>query len=536
MLDASIPLQVRIPEVPSAMQSVAGLMGLRDQVSQIALRQQQAELARQTAAENEATAQQKNRDLSDQNTLQAFEKDPEAYADIHSGDPARLAKRLGGQVQPKTLEAVQKYVNGQIEAKATLDKSTLANQSEAHKEIARSVDSLDQMRKADGSLDLDRINQQLPNLIGALGPQLNVLKLDPSQVPTAIHSEEELNQIKGRIAGLGALQDAALARKGEQAKAAQAEGAAAKDKAEADLNAYRLTLLKGNPVDDAKSATLMDQLFAGKPDLRSKADAIYAAGKAAKPLEPGAGIDAVKAFYDEQIGKPAGAAATIAAETPGKVAQQAALLPGDVKKAAAEARATEPIRARANADAQAYLMKQTGGPLADILDPAERSKVGTEYLRANDAYAEKKADADRLKQFVAAARSGNQSAAGLMTISELRSVVNRVNTTELQQAGGGAVIRRIENGLDKAGEGVPSEDTLKELEAVADLNDKTAQGAFGQKVRGIKVLSPKAKLSETPIGAAAAPKPIALKDGTFLTPHDAAAEVLFRKDHPDLIK
>jgi len=30
--------------------------------------------------------------------------------------------------------------------------------------------------------------------------------------------------------------------------------------------------------------------------------------------------------------------------------------------------------------------------------------------------------------------------------------------------------------------------------------------------------------------------PIALKDGTFLTPHNKAAADRFRKDHPDLIK
>ncbi len=248
----------------------------------------------------------------------------------------------------------------------------------------------------------------------------------------------------------------------------------------------------------------MDALIDPAKYPQANADAKAAAVVAAKSGDPAKVTDAVKSIYDEQVGRPAGAVATVKAETPAKVAQQAAMLPGEVKKASAEASATEPIRARANADAQAYLMKQVGGPLADILDPQERARVGSDYIKANDAYAEKAADAQRLKDFVAAARSGNQSAAGLMTISELRSVVNRVNTTELQQAGGGSLIRSITNKLDKAGSGVPSEDTLKELEAVADLNDKTAQGAFAQKVRGLKVLSPKAKLSETPIGAPAA--------------------------------
>ena len=153
-------------------------------------------------------------------------------------------------------------------------------------------------------------------------------------------------------------------------------------------------------------------------------------------------------------------------------------------------------------------MTQVGGPLANVIDPAERARISGEYLKANDAYAEKAADAQRLKEFVAAARTGNQSAAGLMTISELRSVVNRVNTKELEQAGGASLVRSITNRLDKAGTGIPSEDTLKELEQVANLNEHTASSGFAQKVRGIKAISPHANLSETPIGAPAARPPL----------------------------
>ncbi len=280
----------------------------------------------------------------------------------------------------------------------------------------------------------------------------------------------------------------------EQRQANEAPG----QKADADKKVLEAQLLKGATDGTAENA-IIDR-FAEKPEALKQA---LRAWKQNLPAGVQKATEEVNKIYDDTIGAPGKAAAVITAETPGKVAQQAALLPGEVKKAGAEAAATEPIRARASADAQAYLMKQVGGPLQNVMDPGERARVSNDYLKANDMYAEKASDAQRLKDFVAAARTGNQSAAGLMTISELRSVVNRVNTKELEQAGGASLVRSLTNKLDKAGSGIPSEDTLKELEQVADLNNKTAAGAFAQKVRGIKAMSPKANLSETPIGAVA---------------------------------
>ncbi len=266
-------------------------------------------------------------------------------------------------------------------------------------------------------------------------------------------------------------------------------------KADADRKVFELKLLQG--ADNGGGEQAIFNRFSANPPALAKA---LLAWRQNLPAGVAKATEEVNKVYDNEIG----AASKIAAETGPKVAQEKALVPVKAAQAGAEAAATEPIRARANADAQAYLMKQVGGPLQNVMDPGERSRISSEYLKANDVYAEKAADAERLKQFVAAARSGNQSAAGLMTISELRSVVNRVNTKELQQAGGGSIVRTITNGLDKAGSGIPSEDTLKELEKVADLNEKTAAGGFAQKVRGIKAVSPKANLSETPIAAPAA--------------------------------
>ncbi len=529
-----IPLQINAPAPSSLLSSVGAFQNIRDQISQIALRHAQTEQANQQAQEYQVQAAQRNKDLADQNAIQEIEKDAASYAKIAAGDLSPVV----GKVQDATVQKLRASVNTALQNEATRSTEDLARRGTAHTNIGTSLASLGQLRNPDGSLDLARVNEALPGVIQGLSPDLKILGVDASKIPDSISDEDHLKLLGSRLGAAAALTAAAQKLKEDQATTAQKGAQAASEQSTADLNTYKLSLMKGAGQGDpaARAAAVKGMsIFAGHPqEAQDAADAGEAAFKAAlSSSDPTTAADkaaeAVKGVADRLRAFSPGVVA-------GKVGEQDALRPVQVKTAVQEAAATEPIRARANADAQAYLMKQTGGPLADILDPAERSKVGTEYLKAVDTYSEKAADADRLKQFVAAARTGNQSAAGLMTTAELRSIVNRVNTVELQKAGGAAILRKIENGLDSAGTGIPSEDTLKELEAVADLNDKTAQGAFGQKVRGIKVLSPNAKLSETPPGVKSNPKPIALKDGTFLTPHDADAEAAFRRDHAALIK
>ena len=59
-------------------------------------------------------------------------------------------------------------------------------------------------------------------------------------------------------------------------------------------------------------------------------------------------------------------------------------------------------------------------------------------------------------------------------------------------------------------------------------------GQQWMKTKGINVTNA-AQQAGSPAGAGSVP-PIALKDGTFLTPHDAKAAAKFRTDHPELIK
>ncbi len=475
---SSPALQIRPPQIDSPLTTLAQLANLRGVQTENLLRQQQIKQSESLMQEQQAQADQSNRDLADENTLKSGLSDPKVAAQVGKGD----LSYFNGKVSPTNLLKFQEGVT-KAHKEASLASVEDLKKNEAH--AAQATESLFGL----GQLPDDQAIASYPSVRQLLLDQGNVLA---QHAPPTITSKKDLAKIEADLNLTAGINSKALALKGEQAKQDQERAAAAASNATAADKEFDLKLKQGALSGGSDAA--IDARFAGNTDAA-------AAAKAAFKQNLPAGIDKATEAVNTVYANTIGAAQKIKSETPAKVAEQAAMLPGEVKKASAEAAATEPIRARANADAQAYLMKQTGGPLADILDPAERSKVGTEYLKAVDTYSEKAADADRLKQFVAAARSGNQSAAGLMTTAELRSIVNRVNTVELQKAGGAAILRKIENGLDSAGTGIPSEDTLKELEAVADLNDKTAQGAFGQKVRGIKVLSPKANLSEVPPGA-----------------------------------
>lgn len=331
----SIPLQVNAPQPASPLSSVAALMQLRGQMSEIALRSAQAEQAKQNTAQLAAETAQKNRDVADQNHIQEIEKDPDTWAKITSGDFSPLI----GKVSDQAIEKVRTGVNANLQSLATRTKDNLANQKAATDVLGKDLASAASNFTKDGAFDADSFNAVLPSFYASHAAEFKALDIDPSQLPTSIADAAHLNLLSSRVKSLSSMLQAAQDIKGKQAETALKGSEASRAQAAADYDNFRLSLLKGSPVDETKNAQLMDQMFAGNPKLRAQADAQYAAGKAAKPLEPGAGIEAVKAFYDEQIGKPQGAAATIAAETPGKLDQANKMIPIQAREAAAKANA-----------------------------------------------------------------------------------------------------------------------------------------------------------------------------------------------------
>src|SRR5579863_2441866 len=396
---------------------------------------QQGQLGQQQLQEGAINLQQKQQLLKDQQTFSAVMTDPAVAGDINKALPI-LSQRTSPQF----------YV--------PLSKSLLDN----GKTIADT-------RKAQS--DADEANQKVQesqqglvsDMIQGLGPNATAhdlqahanLLLATSQnlAPKIQPVIQQMIQAPDPDAFARQIVQSAMGAKAQAQKATTAEqtAGAAQKQAEADKANFELNLEKNGA---AAGESSIDGLIPPDkfPAANAQAHAAYK-DQIGQPDGISKAKKAVMDIFDAQLNKPAGAAATVTAETPAKVNQQAALLPGQVRQAGAEAAATEPIRARANADAQAYLMKQVGGPLQNVMDPGERARISGDYMKANDAYAEKAADAKKLLDFVAAARTGNQSAAGLLPVAEVRSLVQRVNTQELNAAGGGSAMRRLANLSDK---------------------------------------------------------------------------------------
>jgi hypothetical protein len=140
-----------------------------------------------------------------------------------------------------------------------------------------------------------------------------------------------------------------------------------------------------------------------------------------------------------------------------------------IDAAVKQAQALAPIEVGKAVQTEIQKAKLAPGALSGIIDPSIRNNVEREWAKADDALQQKTGDAQRLQDFVDAARSGNQAAAGNIPLAELRELVNRVNTTELKAQGGQSVARRVDNWISTGATGKPTEAQLKDVEQLSKM-------------------------------------------------------------------
>ncbi len=230
-----IPLQVQTPQPQGPLQTIGQLASVRDSISQIGLRNAQTQAAQQQAQDTAAQAQQRNRDLADQNTIQQAMQDPAANARIHTGDYSDVA----GKIQPKTLFGLQQQQQAFIGTKLAQTKEQNAIQSEALGEVFNTLTGLKSLTKPDGTVDLDKVNASLPDAVNhlrAIGA-LNNAGIT-AQVPTSISDPKQIDQFIASIGGGKAATDYALEQQGKQA-------ATEKTTAEAQKLGTENTILQG---------------------------------------------------------------------------------------------------------------------------------------------------------------------------------------------------------------------------------------------------------------------------------------------------
>lgn len=189
-----------------------------------------------------------------------------------------------------------------------------------------------------------------------------------------------------------------------------------------------------------------------------------------------------------------------------KILDEAAEYAAAPGKAAAVSAAEVPSRISAAVQTEIAKSRLAPGAVAGIMDPVLQRQAITEANKANDEYQGKVGDAQRLQQFVDASRSGNQAASAMIPIAEVREIVNRVNSQELQAAGGGVSMwRKVSNWAATAAEGKPTDATLSDIEQLGKMMQGAADRTRRGKLQGINTnMGAKFPLEAPEVPAAAA--------------------------------
>ena len=216
--------------IMSPMQTMGGLMQLRGQMADQSLREAQMSEVRQRQQGEKMKADQANRDLTDQNTIQSLS--PEDHAKIYSGD----LSVLHGKVQPTTIQNVFKSVDDHVNKLATNDKLKLENQASALGQLKETAINL-AAPMADGKdPDAATINSRYQSARAGFAPLLKLAGIE-SPLPASITTPEELRNVQVQLHAAESAVQNALTRKKLTAEAEKAASDALTAQADADIKA-----------------------------------------------------------------------------------------------------------------------------------------------------------------------------------------------------------------------------------------------------------------------------------------------------------
>lgn len=501
--DPAVALGIKPPPPPpDALTQLGQLSNIKNSQADAALRAAQIPQIQANTADLQAQAAQRNADLTDQNTIQQALRDPAISKRIHTGDFSDIQ----AAVQPKTLASLQKSQIDMQQALLTENGEQNTQRQAALKEVSGTAAGLLQLTGPDGQPDLTQINAQLPGVLQRLQSSgaLKNAGLDATTLPTSI---SDVNQLRGFVASTGGMQAAteqAADLKSKAATAAEATGKGVEAQANAARTNLQTEMMKGSASGAGPQAIDIQIPAATYPQANAAAHAAYSASIGnGTPTAVKDANDAVMKIYDQQVGGPQAAAAT-----------QKLTLPGDISKAVQVEAATAPIKIATAVKQQAALAANSPEMFADITDPFSRHAAQADYQKNTEAYLDKAGTAQQLKDFISAAQSGNKAAPGLIPLSELRTVVNRVNRQELDQvsSGAGSVVDRVQGWLNGATEGqkIPPA-VMQGMNQIADIESVNARAVYVNKVnaqkaatggRNVRPVDPPA-----PSAAPAAPAP-----------------------------
>lgn len=483
MIDASIPLQVKAPEVSTPFQNLGALMQLKNSGQEFLLRQAQA----QDAA---AQAAQRTADLHDQGVIRDAMTDPDKAKRIGAQDYSDIQ----GLVQPNTLDKVREATDAHITKQLANTKEQNQIYKEHTEEVTKGLAGLQQMAHDD-----DEFEAQLPaayhQFMSNMAGQGKLDFFSPEgQPPKTVDNPRQLTPVIAALGMHNEALDKALAIQKTRQDTNKIEQEAVKAGAEAGKITAETPGVKAD--SDVKEAESKLQLQAIEDYQNGTQGTAHPIDSVLPTSVDKQGNADYKAAFDSamKFGGPKAAQAVVekAAEHAGGITANTAKIPGDIQKSIATETALSPIKVNQAVQTEIQKAKLAPGAVSGILNPTLQNKVIGDWTKASDEYQAKVGDAQRLHAFVEAARSGNQNAVALLPLSEVREIVNRVNSQELNAAGGGVSwARNIQNWVDKGATGKPSTETLDEMDRVADMTLGAAKRVWSGKVNNLNTLGAK---------------------------------------------
>jgi hypothetical protein len=251
--DASIILGIRPPEQASPLQTIGGLMQIKEAQARQALQAQQIRQSQAAVADQEQQTAQRERQNQSLAMVTDILKDPIHAAAVGKGDVSELQRR---GVDPTIVQQVQKGVLENQKNQALLDKDKLALNAEHHAAIAKAFDGVLHTYGDDPEL--------LPSVYaGTLQNLISEGHLNKGTFPDTIKDASEIKNLLAVNGYQANINDVALARKGAESKVAltDAQAAEATGKgAEANAIAGKTTALLPGELTGQKTKNAQDAL------------------------------------------------------------------------------------------------------------------------------------------------------------------------------------------------------------------------------------------------------------------------------------
>lgn len=477
-IDPSIPLAVKVPEQPSPIQTIGGLMQVRDAASQIALRNAQTAQSQQQTADIAEQTQQRQRDNQSWNQVQTLLRDPDVQGKLGKGD---LSPILGAGLTPNVAKATTDWVQGMAKNANSISTDNAARYAAGRAALGQGLLGLDPKNDKIAYAQAIGLKQNLMADHPEVAQQFEVPSLGPN-----FRQALQDSAAKNGVAYSMLKNVADLAKTNAETTDLAAKTDASKAAAGVDL-----AKTPGEIADSKRKQMItkaMEDAQAGIQNGVHPVDAIL--GK----IDPAAAA-AYKPAYDTALANGGPEAAKSILEAAATHAGSIALATNPQVKAAEVAKQVEierqtlPMKISA-AVAQARAMMGTGAT-ANVPPHLAVPAIG-EYEKAGQAYAGALSAADEMNTLINSARSGNKVAyayaptTGVLTINSANGV-KRVNMAEIQQyAGAGSAADAVQGFLGKLTSGASIDnDVLNNMQQIHGQLAATAKDAYQRKIQVI---------------------------------------------------